>query len=144
MLAAALEPGELASGLERAVDRAIRGVGPMEPPSSRWWPMLGFAQSIATVGVGLSVAVPIIGAVPTPFALLVGFLFVGYLVARILGAHASLVGRRWAGRVRERVAEEISAEVNERGLAPLDALEDARHRLWTAVASLQRGCRGES
>ena len=82
VLASALEPGELASGLARAVDRAIREVGPLEPPSSRWWPVLGFLQTIATVGVALSAAwlvimalggpasgsvdVPVIGAVPTP------------------------------------------------------------------------------
>ena len=160
MLASALEPVELARGLEQAVDRAIRGVGPLEPPSSRWWPILGIMQSIATVGVALSAAwlvimalggpasgsvdVPIVGAVPTPFALLVAFLFAGYLVARVLGAHAGLVGRRWAGRVRERVAGEIRAEVDERGLRPLDALDDARHRLWTAIQILQRSCRGGS
>ena len=160
MLASALEPAELASGLERAVDRAIRDIGPLEPPSSRWWPVLGIMQSIATVGVALSAAwlvimalggpasgsvdVPIVGAVPTPFALLVAFLFAGYLVARVLGAHAGLVGRRWAGRVRERVAREIHNEINERGLGPLDALEDARHRLWTAIQILQRSCRGGS
>ena len=146
MLASALEPSELATGLERAVDRAIRGVGPLDPPSSRWWPILGFLQSIATVGVALSVGwlvvmalggpasgsvdVPIIGDVPTPFALLVGFLVVGYLVARILGAHAGWVGRRWAGRVRERVAREVQAEVAERGLGPLDV---ARRRATSAV-----------
>ena len=157
VIASALEPGELRAGLERAVDRAVRGVRPLEPPSSRWWPVLGFVQSVAAIGVALSAAwlvvmalggppsgsvdVPIIGAVPTPFVSLVGFLFAGYLATRILGAHAALVGRRWAGRVRERVASEIRAEVDERGLAPLDALEDARHRLWTAMVSLQRGCR---
>ena len=157
VLASALAPGELASGLERAVDRAIREVVPLEPPSSRWWPVLGFLQTIATVGVALSAAwlvimalggpasgsvdMPVIGAVPNPFALLVGFLFVGYFVARVLGAHAGLVGRRWAGRVRERVAEEIRAEVDERGLAPLDRLDEARQRLWTAVQTQKRSCR---
>jgi hypothetical protein len=158
MLASALEPDELASGLERAVDRAIRGLGRLEPPSSRWWPILGGLQSVATVGVALAVAwlvimalggptpgtvdVPIVGAVPTPFVLLVAFLFAGYVVARVLGAHAGWVGRRWAGRVRERVAAEVRTEVDERGLGPLDALEDARHRLWTAVRTVGQGCRG--
>ena len=160
VLASALEPGELASGLARAVDRAIRSVGPLEPPGSRWWPVVGFLQSIAMVGVALSAAwlvimalggppsgsvdVPLIGAVPTPFALLVGFLFAGYLAARVLGSHAGWVGRRWAGEVRDRVAGEVRAEIEERGLLPLDGLEDARQRLWTAIQKLQRGCRGGS
>ena len=160
VLASALEPGELASGLARAVDRAIREVGPLEPPSSRWWPALGFLQTIATVGLALSagwlvimalggpasgsVAVPIIGAVPTPFALLVGFLFAGYFVARMLGAHAGWVGRRWAGGVREQIAQEVRAEIDQRGLTPLDSLEDARQRLWTALQTQKRSCRGGS
>ena len=160
VLASALEPGELASGLARAVDRAIREVGPLEPPSSRWWPALGFLQTIATVGLALSagwlvimalggptsgsVAVPIIGAVPTPFALLVGFLFAGYFVARLLGAHAGWVGRRWAGGVRDQIAQAVRAEIDERGLGPLDALEDARQRLWTALQTQKGSCRGGS
>jgi hypothetical protein len=157
ILASALEPTELRSGLEGAVDRAIRALGPLDPPSSRWWPVLGMLQSIATVGIALSVAwlvlmalggpasgsvdVPLLGAVPTPFATLVAFLLIGYLLARLVGLHAGWVGRRWAGRVRERVATEVRAEIAGRGLGPLDALEDARSRLALAVATLARGCR---
>ena len=156
ILAAALEPTELRSGLERAVDRAIRGVGPLEPPSSRWWPVLGLLQTVATVGIALSVGwlvlialggpasgtmdVPLIGAVPTPFATLVAFLLIGYLLARLVGLHAGWVGRRWAGRVRERVGTEVRAEIAGRGLGPLDAVEDARSRLAIAVATLQQAC----
>ena len=157
LIASALEPTELGSGLDRAADRAIRSLGPLEPPSSRWWPALGFLQTIATVGVALSVAwlvimafggpvsgtveVPIVGEIPTPFALLVAFLFAGYVVARVVGIHAGWVGRHWAHRVRDRVAAEVRIEIDERGLGPLDRLEDAQHRLWTAVRTLQQGCR---
>jgi hypothetical protein len=160
ILAAAMEPTELRSGLERAVDRAIRGMGPLEPPSSRWWPVLGLLQSIATVGIALSVAwlvlmvlggpgsgtvnVPLLGAVPTPFATLVAFLLIGYVLARLVGFHAGWVGRRWARNVRERVGSEVRAEIAGRGLAPLDAVEDARSRLALAVATLEHACRARA
>ena len=156
LLAAAVEPTELRRGLERAVDRAIGGVGSLEPPTSRWWPVIGFLQMLTTAGIALAVAwivigilggpvaasvqVPIFGSVPTPFASLVAFLAIGYLLARLLGSHAGWVGRRWARRVRDRVATTVREEVSQHGLAPLDALEDARSRLWTAASTLDRTC----
>jgi hypothetical protein len=86
------------------------------------------------------VDVPLLGAVPTPFASLVAFLLIGYLLARLVGLHAGWVGRRWAGRVRDRVGTEVRAEIAGRGLAPLDAVEDARSRLALAVATLEQAC----
>jgi hypothetical protein len=158
VLAAALEPIELRRGLERAVDRAIIGLGPLEPPTSRWWSLIGSLQTLATAGIALSAAwvviwilggptassvqVPVLGAVPTPFASLVGFLLAGYLLARVLGSHAGWIGRRWARGVRDRVAAAVQDEISQRGLQPVDALEDARLRLWTATSTLDRTCNG--
>jgi hypothetical protein len=156
LLAAAVEPVELRRGLERAVDRAIGGLGPLEPPTSRWWSVIGFLQTLATAGIALAVAwivigilggpaagsvqVPIFGSVPTPFASLVAFLAIGYLLARLLGSHAGWVGRRWGRGVRDRVAAAVQDEVSQRGLAPLDGLEDARNRLWTAATTVNATC----
>jgi energy-coupling factor transporter ATP-binding protein EcfA2 len=155
-LAAAVEPGELRLGLERAVDRALAGVERLEAPTSRWWSLIGFLQTVATAGIALaaawivvwilakppvdSVTVPLLGQIPMPFAVLVVFLAVGYLLARLLGLHAGWVGRRWAGRVRERVAGAVRREITDAGLAPLDRLEEARRRLWDATSRIVRDC----
>jgi len=155
-LARTLEPAPLRQGLGRAVDRAISGVGSLDAPTSRWWSLIGFAQTMATVGLALSAAwvvlwivarpevssadLPILGAVPMPFVVLIVFLFAGYVLARVLRLHAGRVGRHWADSVRDRVSAAVAAEVGERGLAPLDALEAARAHLWTATASLESGC----
>jgi hypothetical protein len=86
-----------------------------------------------------TVDLPILGDVPMPFVALVVTLFVGYVLARVLGLHAGWVGRRWAKRVRDRVTAAVRDEVTERGLAPLDALEDARRRLAAAVSAILGG-----
>ncbi|HEV8698550.1 MAG TPA: GTPase [Candidatus Limnocylindrales bacterium] len=155
-VAAAVEPGELRIGLARAVDRAVAGIEHIEAPTSRWWSLIGFLQTIATAGIALaaawivvwilarppvdSVSVPVLGHVPVPFAMLVAFLAAGYLLARLLGLHAGWVGRRWARRVRDRVADAVRREVSEAGLAPLDRLEEARRRLWDATSKMIRDC----
>jgi 50S ribosome-binding GTPase len=155
-LAAALEPGEIRSGLERAVDRALAGVERLEAPTSRWWSLIGLLQTIATAGMALaaawivvwilarppvdSVTVPVLGQVPMPLATLVVFLAIGYLLARLLGMHAGWVGRRWAERVRERIAGAVRREITDAGLAPLDRLEEARRRLSEATSAIIRDC----
>ncbi len=155
-LAATLEPVALQQGLERSVDRALNGMERLEAPSSRWWSLIGFLQTLATAGIAISAAwlvvwilakppvdsirVPVLGLVPVPFALLVVTVLVGYLLARILGLHAGWIGRRWARRVRDRVVSSVRREVTEHGLAPLDRLEDARRRLHAAVSTILREC----
>jgi len=155
-LAATMEPVPLRQGLERAVDRGVAGLDRLEPPTSRWWWFLGLLQTLAAIAIAVSAAwvvvwilarpivesvdVPIIGAVPMPFATLLLSVLVGYLLARLLGLHAGWLGRRWARQVRVRVSESIHDEVTQRGLAPLDRLEDARRRLATSTTDVIRGC----
>ena len=156
VLAGAVEPTEIRRGLERALDRAIGGVGRLEPPTSRWWSVVGLLQTLATVGIALSAAwvvvwilarpvtgsitVPIVGPVPSPFVSVVAFTLAGYVLARVLGAHAGWMGSRWANVIRRRVATAVDTEIRERALGPLDRLEDARRRLATAAAAMETGC----
>jgi 50S ribosome-binding GTPase len=155
-LAAALEPNQLRRGLERSVDRGLANLDRLEAPSSRWWSLFGLLQTLATVAIAVSAAwvvvwilarppvdsvdLPLIGTVPIPFVALIASILLGYVLARGLGLHAGWVGRHWAHRVRDRVAASVRREVTERALGPLDALEDARKRLATAVATLIQEC----
>jgi hypothetical protein len=155
-VAATLEPAPLRQGLERAVDKAIAGLDRLEALTSRWWTVLGLLQTLATIAIAVSAAwvvvwilgrplvdsvdVPVIGAVPMPFAALLVTVLIGYLLARSLGLHAGWVGRRWAGRLRTRVSDAIHDEITQRGLAPLDRLEDARRRLTASTGSVLRDC----
>jgi hypothetical protein len=156
-LAATVDPGEVRLGLEGSLDRAIRGVGSLRPPTSRWWTVLGLLQAVATVAIALSVAwvvvwiivrpvtgsveLPVLGPVPSPFVALVVSLLAGYLIARLLGAHAGWLGSRWAGGVRDRVAGSIEQEVREGAFARLDRLDEARRRLTAAVSDIEREAR---
>jgi len=155
-LAATTEPTPLRQGLERAVDRAIAGLERLDAPTSRWWSLLGLLQTLATIAIAVSAAwvviwilarpivdsvvFPVIGSVPVPFAALLFSVLVGYLLARSLGIHAGWVGRRWAGRLRARVSDAIRDEITERGLAPIDRLEDARQRLAASTAAVLTAC----
>ncbi len=155
-LAAAVDVGDVRRGLEGSLDRAIGGVGRLEPPTSRWWSVLGLLQTVATAGIALSAAwvvvwilarpatgsvvVPLLGPVPSPFVSLVALLLAGYLIARLLRAHAGWVGARWAGRVKDRISEAVAGEVGEPAFRALDALEDARRRLSSAVNRIEGAC----
>jgi hypothetical protein len=156
-LAAAVEPSEVRLGLERSLDQAIGRVGHLEPPYSRWWHVIGTAQTLATAGIALSAAwvvvwilvrpatgsldVPAFGPMPSPFVSLVAFLIAGYALARLIGAHAGWQGSRWAARVRERITSAVEGEVRDRAFEPLDRLDDARRTLTASVATIERTCR---
>ena len=129
-LAAAVEPDRLRRNLEAAVNRAVGGQE-RNPPSSMVWTGIGFLQTLANVGVALSVAwiivwliarpavdmaaLPAIGRVPMPLVALVTSLLLGYVLARSLGVHAGWIGRRWAGRWRRAIATAVEREVGEQG-----------------------------
>ena len=155
-LASLVEPVELRRGLERAVDRSISTLDPLDAPSSRWWSLIGLVQTLATVAIALAAAwvvvwilvrppaasldLPVIGLVPMPFAVLVATVLVGYLLARILGLHAGWIGRRWARRVRDRVAASVRQEITDHGFESLDRLEAARRSLRSSLIAIRRDC----
>ncbi len=156
LLAESTSVAQLERGLGTAVDRAI-AADPGEPPTSAWWTVIGIAQTIATGAFVLSaiwvflwalikfpadsVVLPVIGQVPVPFVAIVVSVVVGYLLARLLGAHAGWLGRRWAAGLADRIRGNIRAEVETVVFAPIDTLDAARGALRTAARGAGEDCR---
>ncbi len=154
-LATSMEPRAVGTNLARAVDRAIAARG-AEVPTSRLWTVFGLLQTLATLalifaGVWVvlwvlikfpvdSVSVPILGQLPIPFIVLVAALLAGYLIARMLGAHAGWLGRRWARTLAQDVRERVGHEVETSAMAGLDRLEGARRGLWNAARGVGEDC----
>jgi hypothetical protein len=154
-LAMSMEPSSLGNNLARAVDRAIVARG-ADVPSSRVWPLIGLLQTLATLalvfaGVWVvlwvlvkfpvdSVTVPVLGQLPMPFILFVAALLAGYLIARMLRAHAGWLGRRWARVLAQDVRDRVGREVETSALAGLDRLEGARRGLWNAARGAGEDC----
>ncbi|MBA2701959.1 MAG: 50S ribosome-binding GTPase [Chloroflexi bacterium] len=155
-LAQTADPARLVSGLGASVERAIAYRG-RQPPSSALWPLIGLFQSLATLAIAISalwvvlwvfvrfpvdaVVVPLLGRVPTPFVALVLSLLVGYLIARLLGLHAGLVGRRWARSLAGEIRDNVAREVHGSAFVGLDVLEAARASLWNAARGARADCR---
>jgi hypothetical protein len=154
-LATSMEPRAVGTNLARAVDRAIAARG-ADVPTSRLWTVFGLLQTLATLalifaGVWVvlwvlikfpvdSVTVPILGQLPIPFIVLVAALLAGYLIARMLGAHAGWLGRRWARTLAVDVRERVGHEVETSAMAGLDRLEGARRGLWNAARGAGEDC----
>ena len=155
VLATSVEPAGLGTSLARAVDRAIAARS-STAPSSRIWALIGLLQTIATLALIFSavwvilwvlikfpadsVTVPGLGQLPIPFIALVASLLAGYLIARLLGAHAGWLGGRWARRLGGEIRESVGREVETSAFAALDRLEAARRALWTAARGAGEDC----
>ncbi|MBA2569929.1 MAG: 50S ribosome-binding GTPase [Chloroflexi bacterium] len=154
---------ELTQRLGAAVDRAVAAEpARFHAPTSRLWPLLGLAQYAATAalvvgiiwlvalfaGVGRAetplLEVPFLGPVPSPVVLVAGGLFASFLINRVLLAHASWLGRRWAAGLRDRVADDVRRLVADAGLRPLAAFESARLGLAAAAAQASTRCQPTS
>jgi GTP-binding protein EngB required for normal cell division len=151
--AAAGEGADLGARLGTALDRVVLRHAEVEPPASRFWPMIGLLQTANTLLLVFAVAwvvlwaiakpavasydVPLLGPVPAPMVLLFLALASGYILARLLGLHAGWLGRAWArrlsGEVRAAVREVVAADA----FGPLERIETAR----TELARAARGTR---
>ena len=156
-LAALGEPAAVQTRIRGAVDKAIATTeaGMTTPHSAVWW-VLGVLQYLVTgvllftglwfalllftpVTVGV-VVLPAIGPVPVPLVLLAGTLLVGYILARLLGAHAGWLGRRWAGRMSSAMATDIADRLGTDLFAPIAAVDAARDRLRVAWRGARSAC----
>jgi hypothetical protein len=154
-LASSVEPAALSTNLARAVDRAIAARG-SNAPSSRIWTIIGLLQTLATMALVFSavwvvlwvfvkfpvdaVVLPGLGQLPIPFIALVASLLAGYLIARLLGAHAGWVGRRWARSLAREVRDSVGREVETSAFAALDRIEAGRRALWNAARGAGEDC----
>lgn len=148
-LAASTDAPALTARLSAVVDGVVAAKSGEEAPRSRLWPVLGLLQTLAVAAVAVSAGwlvlylltrppvasleVPGLGPVPMPYAALIVSVLAGYVLARLLGLHAGLLGRRWAGRLRGDVRKAIESTVASDAYAALDRLEHARRSLWLAA-----------
>ena len=148
-IATAIEPTAVGGRIASALDAAA-SVPLGKPPTSVAWVLIGFLQYVVTgallfsalwiavIAFGrvdvASAVIPVLGPVPTPLLLLAGALAAGYILARLLGAHARWLGRRWAARMRRAITAELQPRLDSAVLGPLDAVAAARTELARAHA----------
>jgi energy-coupling factor transporter ATP-binding protein EcfA2 len=155
-VAASTDSRRLAVRLRGAVDAAIASRGELEPPTSRVWPALGVAQTLATgltvIAAGWlvllvllrppvdSVALPLLGPVPIPFLLLVLGLVASFIISRSLAIHAGRLGARWARALASDLRVGLERAVAHEAFSPLDRVDNARRSLWQAARGAREAC----
>jgi hypothetical protein len=143
----------IASAIDAAVSSQLDAV---RAPASAVWPLIGTAQFAVTAGLVFgalwlaavfilgapfaSVDLPALGPIPTPLVVVAALLAVGYLLARLLGAHAGLLGRRWARRLRADLTHELDLRLRDVLFAPLEAIDAARARLAAGAKKIAVEC----
>jgi len=138
-----------------AIDAAVATrTADVRPPTSVVWSVIGTLQYVVTAGllfVGLWIAavfllhapfanvdLPVLGPIPTPLVVLAALLLAGFLLARLLGAHAGLLGRRWAYRLRGDLTRELEKRLRDVLFARLDTIDAARERIARARATIEQ------
>jgi len=156
-LAALSAPTSLEHRLAQTVDRAlVAEAAGFRVPSSALWSVIGAAQYAVTAVLIFGVLwfaslfvikdvpvntiqVPYLGPVPTPVALLAAALLAGYLLARLLQLHAGWLGRRWAKRAGMHITSEVSRQIGDDLLLPLEQFDASRAALSKAVIAADDG-----
>jgi energy-coupling factor transporter ATP-binding protein EcfA2 len=155
-VAASTDSRRLAVRLRGAVDAAIASRGELEPPTSRVWPALGIAQTLATGLTVISIAwivllvllrppvdvvtLPLLGPVPIPFLLLVLGLVASFIVSRALAIHAGWLGAQWARELADDLRFRLERAVADEAFSPLDRVDNARRSLWQAARGARDAC----
>jgi GTP-binding protein EngB required for normal cell division len=136
----AMPPG---GDLGDALDQAVAGTS-LRARDPFWWRVFGFVQWIlamsAAVGVSWLIVLtvldwlrlpplgtPRVGPVAYPTLLLVGGLFVGYLVSLLTGAFGRVGGKRRKVLVAARLQDSVAQVAGDRLVAPVQEVLD-RHR----------------
>ena len=136
----AMPPG---GDLGDALDQAVVGTS-LRARDPFWWTAFGFVQWILAMSaaVGMSwllvltvldwlrlpaVGTPSLGPVTYPTMLLVGGLFVGYLVSLLTGAFGRVGGKRRKVLVAARLEDSVAQVARDRLVAPVQEVLD-RHR----------------
>ena len=128
-------------------------IAEVRPPTSTVWSIIGALQYIVTAALvfaGLwiaavfllhapfaSIDVPILGPIPTPLVVLASLLLAGYVLARLLGVHAGMLGRRWARRLRADLTRELELRLRDVLFARIDTIDAARGRIARARATIE-------
>ena len=154
-IASLIDAEALRARLTSAIDAAVATrTADVRPPTSVVWSVIGALQYVVTAGLlfaGLwmaavfllhapfaSVDLPILGPIPTPLIVLAALLLAGFLLARLLGAHAGLLGRRWAHRLRADLSRELEQRLRDVLFARLDTIDAARARIANARSTIER------
>jgi predicted GTPase len=153
-VASLIDAEALRARLTGAIDAAVatRTVD-VRAPTSLVWSAIGALQYVVTAGLlfaGLwiaavfllhapfaSVDVPVLGPIPTPLVVGATLLLAGYVLARLLGAHAGMLGRRWARRLRADLSRELETRLGEVVFARLDTIDAARARIAAARSTIE-------
>jgi hypothetical protein len=142
---------QLGEAIDAAVSRRAAVV-----PSSRLWPLLGALQTVASIAIIVAiawlailvlfrppvdtVALPVLGPVPMPLAILGAALLAGWLLAWVLATHAGWVAKRWARALGADVRAALEATVTSTAFAGVDRLDAARSGLAAAATSALAEC----